>query len=132
VKKNGRETRLAIPNQKQMETAHEDKRRTSYLPIADLLSGSRRGLKRLFDILVSSLGLVLLSPLFLLISFWIKRESPGPAFYRGPRQGKDGKPFLILKFRTMYERPESYQGPSVTARGDRRITPLGGWLRRPS
>jgi lipopolysaccharide/colanic/teichoic acid biosynthesis glycosyltransferase len=73
--------------------------------------------------------LVLLSPLFLLIAFWIKRESPGPVFYRGPRLGKDGKPFRILKFRTMYERPESYRGPSITAQGDRRITPLGGWLR---
>src|SRR5690242_16996551 len=112
-----------------METAHEDKRRTSDLPLAALFSDSRRGLKRAFDILVSALGLLLLSPVFGLIALWIKRESPGPVFYRGPRLGKDGKPFLILKFRTMYERPESYQGPSVTAQGDRRITLLGGWLR---
>src|ERR1041384_4412147 len=112
-----------------METAHEDKPGTASMPLTALLSSARRGSKRAFDILVAALGLLLLSPVFWLIAFWIKRESPGPVFYRGPRLGKDGRPFGILKFRTMYECPESYQGPSVTARGDRRITPLGGWLR---
>ena len=112
-----------------METAHEDKRRTSYLPVTGLLSGASREFKRAFDIFVSALGLLLLSPVFCLIAFRIKRGSPGPVFYRGLRMGKDGKIFRILKFRTMYECPESYRGPSVTARGDCRITPLGAWLR---
>ncbi len=88
-----------------------------------------RVFKRLFDMAAAFCGLLFLSPLFLLIAYWIRRESPGPVFYRGPRTGKDGKPFGILKFRTMYERPASYQGPRVTAEGDDRITPLGHWLR---
>jgi lipopolysaccharide/colanic/teichoic acid biosynthesis glycosyltransferase len=85
--------------------------------------------KRAFDLFGAFWGLVLLSPFFLLIALWIRRESPGPAFYRGPRLGKDAKPFGILKFRTMHECPASYAGPRLTADGDDRITPLGHWLR---
>jgi lipopolysaccharide/colanic/teichoic acid biosynthesis glycosyltransferase len=86
-------------------------------------------LKRNFDITASALGLSILSPLFLIIAGMIKSESPGPVFYRGPRLGRDGKPFRILKFRTMYEKTESYEGPRVTAHDDSRITPFGKWLR---
>lgn len=85
--------------------------------------------KRFFDILASLLGLLLLSPLFVLIALLLKREGPGPIFFRGSRVGRNGKVFGILKFRTMYERPESYAGPRVTAHNDERITPLGKWLR---
>jgi lipopolysaccharide/colanic/teichoic acid biosynthesis glycosyltransferase len=85
--------------------------------------------KRAFDVLAAFWGLVFLVPFFLLIAYWIKRESLGPVFYRGPRMGKDGKVFGILKFRTMREEPASYEGPSVTAQDDPRITPLGKWLR---
>jgi lipopolysaccharide/colanic/teichoic acid biosynthesis glycosyltransferase len=67
--------------------------------------------KRLFDILASALGLLFLSPVFGLIALTIKRDSLGPVFYRGRRLGRDGREFHILKFRTMVERPESYQGP---------------------
>ena len=88
-----------------------------------------RFLKRALDIVAAFWGLVLLSPLFLLIAFWIRRESPGPVFYRGPRMGRDGKPFGILKFRTMHDHPASYQGPRVTAEDDGRVTPVGRWLR---
>jgi lipopolysaccharide/colanic/teichoic acid biosynthesis glycosyltransferase len=97
--------------------------RSSFDPRLDRL------FKRLFDVCAAFWGLVLLAPLFMVIAVLIKRESPGPVFYRGPRVGKDGKPFGILKFRTMYECPESYHGPRVTARGDHRITPFGQWLR---
>ncbi len=86
-------------------------------------------LKRAFDILASAVGLILLLPLFVAIAILIKRESPGPVFYRGPRLGKDGKIFHILKFRTMYERPQSYGRARLTARDDDRITPFGRWLR---
>jgi diguanylate cyclase (GGDEF)-like protein len=82
------------------------------------------------DILLSLLGLIILSPLFLLIAVAIKRSSPGPIFYWGSRVGKNGKLFKILKFRTMYERKESYAGPKVTAEDDKRITPLGRTLRQ--
>ena len=85
--------------------------------------------KRLLDITVSALGLLLLFPFFLLVALKLKREEPGPVFYRGPRIGKDGREFGILKFRTMYERPESYRGARITARDDQRITPTGHWLR---
>jgi len=86
-------------------------------------------LKRLFDILASALGLFLLSPFFGIVAWAIKHDSPGPVFYRGRRAGKCGKEFLILKFRTMYERPESYQGSKITAEDDPRITRMVKWLR---
>jgi lipopolysaccharide/colanic/teichoic acid biosynthesis glycosyltransferase len=85
--------------------------------------------KRAFDIFVSFFALILLSPLFGILALAIKRDSPGPVFFRGTRVGRRGKPFKILKFRTMYETPKSYQGPKVTAQDDPRITKLGHWLR---
>jgi len=96
---------------------------------ADLSFRISQIVKRTFDIFISSLGLLCLGPLFSLIAIVIKRDSPGPVFYRGPRLGKDGKPFQILKFRTMREEPASYTGPRLTGQGDTRITPLGHWLR---
>jgi lipopolysaccharide/colanic/teichoic acid biosynthesis glycosyltransferase len=86
-------------------------------------------IKRFFDIVVSALGLLLLAPVFVWVGWRIKRDSPGPAFYRGPRVGRGGRNFDILKFRTMTETLESYQGPPVTARDDPRVTSLGRWLR---
>jgi lipopolysaccharide/colanic/teichoic acid biosynthesis glycosyltransferase len=86
-------------------------------------------IKRTVDVVISAAVLILLAPLFGLIAWGIKRESPGPAFFRGLRMGRGGKPFKILKFRTMYERPESYKGPKVTAQDDPRVTRLGYWLR---
>ena len=85
--------------------------------------------KRGFDFIMALIGLIALAPVFIYVSILIKRDSPGPVFFWGTRMGKNGKPFRILKFRTMYETPESYQGPRVTADKDERITPLGQWLR---
>ncbi len=87
-------------------------------------------LKCIFDFVVALLGLVCLAPIFLIIAWLIRRDSPGPIFYRGLRAGRTGKPFKILKFRTMYHSLESDQGPKVTAHGDERITPYGKWLRQ--
>jgi len=98
---------------------------TISLPWSLLDDLSRRGL----DVLIAVLGLLLLSPLFAVIAVLIRRDTPGPVFYRGPRAGRDGRPFGILKFRTMYERPATYQGSPVTAKDDNRITPVGRWLR---
>lgn len=89
----------------------------------------RSAFKRLLDVLASALGLLLLSPLFAILAIALKREEPGSIFYRGPRAGRGGREFGILKFRTMYERPESYAGPRITAQDDERITPVGKWLR---
>ena len=85
--------------------------------------------KYTFDFILSFLGLIVLSPFFALIAIFIKRDSPGPVFFWCPRMGKGGRPFRMLKFRTMYERPSSYQGPPVTCKEDERITPMGHWLR---
>lgn len=85
--------------------------------------------KRVLDVTASLAGLILLAPLFLSVAIAIRRDSPGPVFYRGLRLGKGDKLFLILKFRTMREEPASYDGPRLTAQDDRRITPLGKWLR---
>ena len=76
-----------------------------------------------------SIGLVILSPTFLFIAFAIKRDSPGPVFYRGKRVGLGGKEFKILKFRTMYDDEKSFNGSKITASGDPRVTPLGKKLR---
>ncbi len=104
----------------------KDVRRTERSVVRRLIEDAA---KRLLDIVASLIGLILLSPFFLWIAILIKRDSPGPVFYWGPRMGYKGKPFKILKFRTMYETPQSYAGPRVTAKGDARITPLGHWLR---
>ena len=84
---------------------------------------------RLRDILFSVFSLLVLSPVFGLIAFFIKRDSPGPVFFRGKRAAKGEGAFSILKFRTMYENDRSYNGPKITAAGDTRITPVGKWLR---
>ncbi len=86
--------------------------------------------KRGFDITFSLVGLFFLSPLFLYALIRIPVDSPGPVYYRGRRAGKGGKEFKILKFRTMYERPESYDGLPLTAEDDSRITRFGEWLSR--
>jgi lipopolysaccharide/colanic/teichoic acid biosynthesis glycosyltransferase len=88
-----------------------------------------RIMRRTMDILVSFLGLLILSPLFLYIAIRIKRDSLGPVFFRGARAGRNGKTFGILKFRTMYEDENSYKGSKITAEGDERITALGKFLR---
>jgi lipopolysaccharide/colanic/teichoic acid biosynthesis glycosyltransferase len=85
--------------------------------------------KRTFDVFASTIVMILFVPFFGLIAYAVKRESPGPVFYRGSRIGRYGKHFKIIKFRTMYETPESYAGPKVTAQDDPRVTPLGHWLR---
>jgi lipopolysaccharide/colanic/teichoic acid biosynthesis glycosyltransferase/GGDEF domain-containing protein len=85
--------------------------------------------KRLLDILASFFGLILLSPIFLLVSILIKEDTPGPVFFKGKRLGKNGTVFDMWKFRTMFETQKSYDGPRITAKGDFRITPFGNWLR---
>lgn len=84
--------------------------------------------KRLFDFIFSALGLLFLSPLFLLIAILIKLDSKGPVFYLGKRIGKDAKPFKIYKFRTMVENAEQKGGCS-TPENDPRLTKIGRFLR---
>lgn len=85
-------------------------------------------LKRSFDIVASALGLILLSPLFLLIALWIKVDSKGPIFYKQKRVGKGGKDFFLYKFRSM--RPNSDKGSLITIGGrDPRVTRSGYYIR---
>lgn len=86
-------------------------------------------LKRVLDLAVASLGLLLLAPLLLLIAAAIKLDSPGPVFYRQERVGRHGKPFRIFKFRTMAV-TSAPDGAQITAAGDSRITRVGALLRR--
>ncbi len=85
--------------------------------------------KRLFDIIFSFFGLILILPLLLIIAVLIKRESPGPVFYRGERIGKNGRSFRIFKFRTMVPDAEKLGGPS-TAADDPRLLKIGHFLKK--
>lgn len=85
-------------------------------------------IKRWFDTLVALAGLILLSPLILVIGTLIKLDSPGPVLYRGDRIGQGGAPFKILKFRTMVVNADK-MGPALTHGGDPRVTRMGRFLR---
>lgn len=86
-------------------------------------------MKRLFDIIVSGLGFIVLSPLFLILAIWIKCDSKGPVFYRQVRVGRWNKNFRIFKFRSM--RVGSDKGSLVTIGGhDPRITRSGYFIRK--
>ena len=84
-------------------------------------------LKRLFDILASFLALVILSPVFLVISIVIKFFVRGPIFFLQKRTGKQGKLFTIFKFRTMIT---NHEGSTISVKGENRITSFGALLRK--
>ena len=85
--------------------------------------------KRLFDLIGSAAGLVVLAPLLLVVAVWIRLDSPGPALFRQQRVGRFGAPFAIHKFRTMrVDAP--LQGGQLTVGADPRITRAGRFLRR--
>lgn len=86
-------------------------------------------MKRAFDIIASGLGLLILSPIFLILAIWIKWDSKGPVFYRQVRVGKNNKDFCIYKFRSM--RVGADKGSLVTIGGrDPRVTRSGYWIRK--
>lgn len=84
--------------------------------------------KRLFDLVASALGLLLLSPLLLVVAVAIKLDSPGPVLFRQERVGRFGVPFRIRKFRTMRHQPQD-GGRLITVGADPRITRVGAFLR---
>lgn len=84
--------------------------------------------KRLFDWVMSSLGLLALGPILVLIALAVKLDSPGPVFFRQERVGRFGQPFRIHKFRTMRHEPAG-KGLQITVGADRRITRVGHFLR---
>jgi len=85
--------------------------------------------KRVFDVVVAGLGLLLLSPLLVAIAAWIKLDTRGPVFFRQQRVGRGGALFRIHKFRTMRTDAPTL-GPQITIGDDNRITPAGRFLRR--
>ena len=86
-------------------------------------------MKRLFDIVASFFGIIILSPIILAVALAIKITSPGPAMYVSYRMGRDNKPFKLLKFRTMVINADKIGGPS-TAADDARLTSIGRWLKK--
>jgi len=86
-------------------------------------------IRRLMDVLASSLVLILLFPVFLLVAVAIRLDSPGNPLYRGWRAGKDGRLFLMLKFRSMVLNADR-SGSAVTGKTDPRITRVGHFIRK--
>lgn len=87
-------------------------------------------IKRAFDLVVSVLFVLLLSPLWLLLALAIRLASPGPVLYRQERVGKDGTIFTLLKFRSMVVDAEAETGPVFTSKDDARRTAVGRFMRR--
>lgn len=83
-------------------------------------------LKRLFDMVAASIGLLLLAPLLLALAVWIKCDSAGPVFFLQERVGLHGKLFRIIKFRSMRQH---HAGPQITVGADARITRSGRFIR---
>lgn len=98
--------------------------------------------KRIFDFLASLLGLILLSPLMVVIAFLIKKEDDGPVFYKQTRVGKDGKEFQMFKLRSMFVNADrmldelkshnDVEGPMFKMKDDPRITKIGHFIRKHS
>jgi exopolysaccharide biosynthesis polyprenyl glycosylphosphotransferase len=94
------------------------------------LHGGAAIVKRAIDILVSLLLLIVFSPVLLVVAILMKFTMPGPLLFRQERIGRQRKPFVIYKFRSMILDAEAATGPVVAAPGDSRVTGLGRWLRR--
>ena len=94
------------------------------------LSGANAALKRAMDLTVSLLGLAALSPLLLLVALAIKLASRGPVLYSQQRVGRDGRSFILYKFRSMVAHAEDEIGPAWTRPDDPRVTRVGRVLRR--
>jgi lipopolysaccharide/colanic/teichoic acid biosynthesis glycosyltransferase len=86
-------------------------------------------IKRLFDITFASVGLILLSPIFVWLSITIMRQDSGPVFYRPPRVGKNKQLFFVYKFRSMVMDADRIGGPT-TSSNDPRVTEIGKKIRK--
>ena len=91
----------------------------------------KKYIKRLLDFILSLIGLIILSPVLLIVAILVKCSSKGPIFFKQERLGKDGKVFKIIKFRTMINNAENLgTGLRITGKDDFRITKVGGVLRK--
>ena len=86
-------------------------------------------MKRIFDVTASGLGLILLSPLFLIMAIWIKADSPGPVFYRQTRVGRGNRDFRLFKFRSMKVGADK-KGLITVGGRDPRVTSSGYYIRK--
>lgn len=93
-------------------------------------SFSNRFVKRTFDVVFSATVLILLSPVFLIISLLIKFTSPGDIFFRQKRVGINNKEFIMYKFRSMITQTEAKSDTVWTTKNDSRVTPIGNFLRK--
>jgi putative colanic acid biosysnthesis UDP-glucose lipid carrier transferase len=100
-------------------------------PIGPMGDAARSLAKRVFDVVVSGCAVIALSPLLLILALMVKLTSRGPVLFKQVRTGLNGKPFVILKFRTMTVQ-ESGTSVVQARRDDHRLTPIGGFLRSSS
>ena len=116
---------------KKWEDLPDNLRTDAVRPYYDILA-KRKGsllLKRCFDVVVSALMLLVLSPVFAILAIAIKLDSPGPVFYRQVRVTQYGREFRIFKFRSMVSDADK-RGSLVTVSGDSRITRVGKFIRK--
>ena len=106
--------------------------RPSWLIFSDGFRKSRRfaALKRLSDVLLAAIGLVVAAPILLMVAALVKLTSAGPALYSQRRVGHRGRVFTVRKFRSMHVNAEAKTGPVWASRDDPRITSVGRWLRK--
>jgi exopolysaccharide biosynthesis polyprenyl glycosylphosphotransferase len=94
-----------------------------------LMPAWQHNLKGFIDIIISLLAILILTPLFLILTIGVKLSSKGPVFYKQERIGKNGKPFTIYKFRSMYIDAEK-NGPELSSKDDKRVTTFGRFMRK--
>ena len=95
----------------------------------EIMPAWQKSLKRFMDVSISIVAIVLLSPLYILLSILVKLSSKGPIIYKQERIGLNGRPFYIYKFRSMFNDSEN-KGPQLSSQHDKRITPIGKLMRR--
>ena len=118
-----------------MMTSQVDMRTIDGVPLlglkeSPLAEGYNRFIKRAFDMISSMCGLIVLSPVFLIVGILVKTTSPGPLFYLQKRIGEDGERFAMIKFRTMIDNAEKGIGRVWAQKDDPRRTAIGAILRR--
>jgi exopolysaccharide biosynthesis polyprenyl glycosylphosphotransferase len=96
---------------------------------SDIMPIWQKIVKRIMDIVISIIALILLSPVFLIVAIGVRISSKGPIFYSHKRIGYKGKSFDMIKFRTMYQNAEK-DTPKLSSKNDPRITPFGLFLRK--
>lgn len=97
--------------------------------IKDGMNSVEKALKRMFDFIGALVGIILLSPVYVFVYILLKHQGDGPVIYRQERIGYRGKPFYILKFRTMDVCSEDDGTPQLAQKDDDRLTPVGKFLR---